>query len=434
MKKIIFTLLILLTLIISCVKEPTKVEIKKTEKGYQLFRNGKPFYIKGAGGSGDLKTLAEYGGNSIRTWGIDEWEETFKIAEKYGLTVFAGLWLDQERQGFDYNDSVAVNKQFESFKEAILKYKDHPALLIWGVGNELDLRYTNKNVWDAVEQVAKFIHEVDGNHPVTTTTAFIEKEEVELIKAKCPHIDLLCINAYAGLPVISGYLKDFGWDGPYILGEWGTFGHWEVPKTKWAEPIEFTSTKKAELYDRTYKEYIVKEQNCIGAYVFLWGTKQERTSTWYGMFLPDGEKTEAVDVVHNLWKGKFPENRSPRLDSLHIDGANAYSSVALEPGSTHNAMVYAVDPENDELKIVWEILEETTDKRTGGDEEEKPPAVEGLIIKSEKSSITFKAPYNKGPYRLFVYVYDQKGSGAHANIPFYVKNAEDNFGLLEMEK
>ena len=168
--------------------------------------------------------------------------------------------------------------------------------------------------------------------------------------------------------------------------------------------------------------------------MFLWGTKQERTSTWYSMFLPNGEKTEAVDVVHNLWKGEFPENRSPSLDSLLIDGANAYTNVALEPGSMHEAMVYTVDPENDELKIAWEILEETTDKRIGGDEEEKPRAVEGLIVKSEKSSITFKAPSNKGPYRLFVYVYDRKGSGAHANIPFYVKNAEDEFGLLEVKK
>lgn len=424
MKIIIVALLIMFTSILSFDKEVNKVEIVKSDKGYQLLRNGEPFYIKGAGGTGDLKTLAEYGGNSIRTWGVDQWHETFYKAEKYGLTVFAGLWLDQERQGFDYSDSAAVRRQFESVKDSILKYKDHPSLLMWGVGNELDLNYTNPAVWDAVEQIAKFIHEVDGNHPVTTTTAFIEKEEVELIKAKCPNIDLLSINAYAGLPVIRSFLKDFGWDGPYILGEWGTFGHWEVPKTKWNEPIEFTSTEKAELYDKTYKENILTDPNCIGSYVFLWGTKQERTSTWYSMFLPDGEKTEAVDVIHKLWKGKFPKNRSPKLDSLQIDFKSANSSITLEPGSIHKAIVYTTDPDNDDLKIVWEFLEETKDKRTGGDEEQKPPAVDGLIVKSDNSSITFKAPINTGAYRLFVYVYDQKGAGAHANLPFYVKQPD----------
>jgi hypothetical protein len=146
------------------------------------------------------------------------------------------------------------------------------------------------------------------------------------------------------------------------------------------------------------------------------------------MFLPDGKKTEAVDVVHNLWKGEFPQNRSPRLDSLLINGNNAYTSVTLNPGSENKAVVYTSDPENDDLKIVWEILEETTDKRTGGDIEEKPPAVEDLIVELKDSIITFNAPLVKGPYRLFVFVYDQNGSGAHANIPFYVKNDEDKYG------
>lgn len=430
MIRIISAVIILLTVFVGCANETSisnKVEIVKTDTGYQLVRNGEPFYIKGAGGTGDLKMLAEYGGNSIRTWGVDQWDETFEQAEKYGLTVFAGLWLDQERQGFDYSDSVAVNKQFQSFKEAILKYKDHPSLLMWGIGNELDLNYSNKKVWDAVEQVASYIKEVDGKHPITTTTAFIEQEEVDLIKAKCPSIDLLSINAYAGVPAISKFLNDFGWDGPYIVAEWGTFGHWEVPNTKWNEPIEFTSSVKAELYDKTYRDHILTDPNCIGAYTFLWGAKQEKTPTWYGMFLPSGEKTEAIDVIHNLFKGEFPENRTPSLDSLTINGANPYTSVILEPGSTNEAIVYTADPENDQLKIVWELLEETTDKRMGGDEENKPNAVSNFIVNSDGAKITFKAPSKKGPYRLFVYVYDQKGSGAHANIPFYVKNDGDTF-------
>jgi hypothetical protein len=112
MKIIIVALLIMFTSILSFDKEVNKVEIVKSDNGFQLLRNGEPFYIKGAGGKGDSKTFAEYGGNSIRTWGVDQWHETFYEAEKYGLTVFAGLWLDQERQGFDYSDSAAVRKQF----------------------------------------------------------------------------------------------------------------------------------------------------------------------------------------------------------------------------------------------------------------------------------------------------------------------------------
>jgi len=255
MKIIIVISLMMSLLLVSCSNQKTqKVEIKKTEMGFQLYRGGKPFYIHGAGIIGHYGLLAEYGGNSIRTWGNSDWEEVFEKAEKYGLTVCAGIWLEQERQGFDYNDEEAVERQFNQIKKSILKYKDRPALLMWGIGNELDLNYTNKKVWDAVEQVAKFIHDVDGSHPTMTTTAFIEKEEVELIKEKCPNIDILCVNAYAGLPVLSKFLKDFGWTGPYVVGEWGPFGHWEVNQTSWNEPIEHTSSEKAALYKKEYLE------------------------------------------------------------------------------------------------------------------------------------------------------------------------------------
>jgi len=412
----------LVFLLISCGQDRIqRVEINKTENGFQLYRGGHPYYIQGAGITGQYDLLAEYGGNSIRTWGVSEWDKVFKHAEKYGLSVCAGIWLEQERQGFDYNDRNAVQKQFEEIKKSILRYKDHPALLMWNIGNELDLDYTNTKVWNAVEEIATYIYEVDGKHPTMTTTAFIEKEEVELIKAKCPHIDILGINAYAGLPVLSDFLRDYGWNGPYIVGEWGPFGHWEVNQTSWQEPIEFTSSEKAELYQKEYVDYIQSDPNCLGSYVFLWGSKQERTATWYSMFLPTGEKTEAIDVIWNLWNGGWPQNRAPRLDSLVLDGRKAAENIIVTPDSKLTAKVAVTDLENDPLKITWEILHETTDKKMGGDREEKPSAVKGLITQQDSTILAFKAPQHEGPYRLFVYVFDQGGSAAHANIPFYVQ-------------
>ncbi len=398
-----------------------KVEVRQTDSGYQLLRDDKPYFIKGAGIEDHYAELADAGGNSIRTWGIDQWEEAFAMAEKYNFTVCAGLWLEQERQGFNYSDADAVAKQFEEFKNAIIKYKDHPNLLLWNVGNELDLNYTNPTVWDAVQQLAAYIHNVDGNHPVTTTTAFIEKDEVDYVKERCPDIDILCINAYGGLPALSQFLKNFGWGKPYFLGEWGTFGHWEVPKTEWGEPVEFTSKEKADLYQQEYNDNIFSDPNCLGGYVFFWGAKQERTPTWYGMFLQDGAKTQAIDVMHHLWKGNWPSDRAPVLDSLRLNGKNAYQSVTIRPDTQHKAEVWVTDPEDRPLMIQWEILHETTDKRTGGDEENKPPVANCTIIKKTDNSLIFSSPSQTGAYRLFIYVYDDNGNAAHANIPFFVK-------------
>ncbi|MFP4547880.1 MAG: glycoside hydrolase family 2 TIM barrel-domain containing protein [Fidelibacterota bacterium] len=425
MKKInLYAIIITVLIITRCGQNNTDVEIVKTESGYQLHRFGEPYYIKGAGIEGHYDILKQAGGNSIRTWGVDAWPEIFQMAEKYDLTVCAGIWLEQERQGFDYSDEAAVADQFERIKQDILEYKDHPQLLMWNVGNELDLDYTDPIVWNAVEQVAAFIKSIDKDHPVTTTTAFIEEEEVELIQERCPSLDLLCINAYAGLPVVSQFLQDFGWDGPYIMGEWGTFGHWEVPKTEWGEPIEFTSKEKAELYQQEYKEHILTEPNCLGAYVFFWGAKQERTPTWYGMFMADGARTQAVDVMYHLWKGEWPADRAPILDSLRIDGLNAHMSITMAKKSMHTAKVWARDPENEDLRFRWEILHETQDKSTGGDEEQKPPQATIGTMTESGNELRFSAPQEPGPYRLFVYVYDPAGNGAHANIPFYVKKQD----------
>ena len=40
----------------------------------------------------------------------------------------------------DYNNEYAVKGQIEYLKNEVLKYKDHPALLVWGIGNEVDLK------------------------------------------------------------------------------------------------------------------------------------------------------------------------------------------------------------------------------------------------------------------------------------------------------
>ena len=76
------------------------VELRQSELGWQLFRGGEPYFIRGAGGLGSLEQLAAAGANSVRTWGgevgilLDE-------AHARGMTVTVGIWLGHERHGFD---------------------------------------------------------------------------------------------------------------------------------------------------------------------------------------------------------------------------------------------------------------------------------------------------------------------------------------------
>lgn len=104
------------------------VTLQKTESGFQLLRNGAPYFIRGAGGDGDRALLAASGGNSIRTWGVDDAQRTLDDAQAHGLTVALGFWMGHERHGFKYDDPRAVKEQLERARAAVLKFKDHPAL------------------------------------------------------------------------------------------------------------------------------------------------------------------------------------------------------------------------------------------------------------------------------------------------------------------
>jgi len=413
---------------ISCAAPPSpvvKVELRQTDGQWRLHRDGEPFYIKGAGIEyGSPEKLKEHGGNSFRTWSTDNGRDTCKeILDKAlanGLCVAMGLDVDHERRGFDYDDEEAVVEQFELLKSQVLEAKDHPALLLWVVGNELNFE-ENPKVWDAVNDLSKMIHEVDPNHPTTTTLAGFQPEMVDQVQTRASDLDFISFQMYYDIINLPKYLRAANWDKPYIVTEWGATGHWECGKTQWGAPLENDSTTKADLYAERYMAVIEPDdQLCLGSYVFLWGNKQERTPTWYGMFLEAGEETAPVDVMHHIWTGAWPDNRSPRLGSLLLDGKPASQSVRLRVGQTYDARVAARDSDGDTLTYRWEVMEESTSDNVGGDAEHKPPHVPGLIEDPGVSRISMRAPDQPGAYRLFAYVYDGKGHAAHANIPFHV--------------
>lgn len=408
------------------IEKPAKVTLTNTDGKFQLLVNGEPFYIKGAGLEfGNIAAVAKHNGNSFRTWRTENGKQTGKEildeAHKNGLMVTMGIEVERERHGFDYNDSIAVKKQLERIKSEVMALKDHPALLIWGIGNELNLRYTNPKVWDAVNDISKMIHEVDPNHLTTTMLAGISQNEVTLIKEKCPDIDILSVQMYGDLPNLPKLIREFGWEGPYMVTEWGATGHWEVPTTTWKAPIEENSTLKAANYLKRYKGGIEADSlQCIGSYVFLWGNKQERTPTWYGIYLEDGKETESVDVMHFVWNNKWPDNRTPQIVSYTINGKTSYENVMMEAGKSYTASLKISDFENDAIKYSWEILPESVELSDGGDLEARPKSVAIDIVNQKDGELTFKSPV-AGIYRLFVYADDGNGHAATANIPFMVK-------------
>ena len=119
-------------------QDSIRVEVVKTSDGWQMVRGGKPYFIKGVGGEASKQLLVQYGGNSFRTWGADRLATELEEAQKLGLTVTAGMWLGHKRHGFDYHNAQQVKAQFEKAREIVLSYRNHPALLMWAIGNEME--------------------------------------------------------------------------------------------------------------------------------------------------------------------------------------------------------------------------------------------------------------------------------------------------------
>jgi len=417
-----FLLLTFLLLVCSIQAQVVKVEITQSTSGtWQLMRGGKPYYIRGAGGDTHLDKLVSMGGNSIRTWSTDNAKEILDAAQAKGLTVMMGLWVQHERHGFDYNDQEKIAAQLEGFRKVVTDLKDHPALLLWGVGNEVDLDYKNTNVWDAINQIAQMIHQVDPNHPTCTVTAGLDKEEVRLINEKAPAIDIYGINTYGDLGNVKAGIRAAGWKGPYIISEWGPNGHWEVSKTKWGAPVEQSSSEKAKSYAERYTSYIAGDaEKCIGSYVFLWGQKQETTSTWYGLFSEKGESCEALDKLETIWTGKKPINQAPILDSVIVDKHIKGENILISAEAPFDVFAKAADPDGDDIRFLWQIIPESTDIRSGGDAESAPKALSGLMIRKKGNTAKLRAPQKEGAYRLFLTLTDGNGHYGYSNIPFYV--------------
>ena len=397
------------------------VSIQKNKNNYKLYRNGLPYYIKGAGGFSYYDKLKQCGGNSVRLWTTDGAKEYLDKAQQLGLTVNLGIYMKPERHGFNYDDQEAVQKQFEEIKKQILVFKDHPALLIWGIGNELDLFAKKFSVWNAVNDVAKFIHEVDPNHPVTTTLAGADKEHIPQLIKRCPELDILSINAYKDLPYVKSKISKYGWKGPYIIGEWGATGYWESDTVPWGAFIEETSSQKAKVCEERYKSIVTDSNRCLGSYVYYWGNKQERTHTLLSLFLVNGEQMEPLDVIQKSWTGKFPVNKSPTISPINIDNLNSKKGIYLTAGTIHAATAEAKDPDNDVLLYRWEIYFESNEKKVGGDNETYPKMIDGLILEEKEKQISFKVPEREGAYRMFVYAFDGNNHAATANVPFFVK-------------
>lgn len=401
---------------------PSKVEIRKVERPdgtgvtYELLRNGEPYYIKGVGAKYNLEDVAKAGANSIRTWDAKEIGPLLDQAHELGLTVIVGIWLPH---GIDYGDPEATKETTEKAVKYVGQYKDHPAVLMWGLGNEMESSRNNEKVFQYINELSQKVKALDPNHPTITVISYPNMYKVVNFMKYCPDVDVLGPNIY-GEDIRSAIerLRTFGMTKPFIIPEFGPTGQWDS-KTDWGAPPEMTSTEKAECYIRHYFDPILAEKGwCLGSYVFYWqyDPADREWPSWYSMVDPRGPRYAAADAMTYAWTGQWPDNRAPEIVFLRSDADQQY----IKPGSEFAVNLVVSDPDNDPIRIEWVLgLDHEAGGGLSGKLAEKIPESEFIVGESGKQ-IVVRAPKADGAYRLQVFIFDDHNRAARASFPFYV--------------
>ena len=433
---------------------PHVVRVTGAPGDWHLSVDGKPFIARGAGGGGSKAILASLGANSFRTWGSDEMMAELDEGERNGLLVTLGHWL-HSTEYFTYEDREKNEEQTRKILERVRIGKDHPALLMWAIGNEMEShRPHSRALWAYIDDLARRIKEIDPNHPVMTVLVEAWPEKMALIEELCPHLDLVGINSYAGAPSLPQRLRDCGFTKPYMVTEFGPPLHSDhnadwIGVADFGSPYELSSTQKVGWYLRTAALPDGAEKGrCLGTYAFTWGYKVEATPTWFGLQLPDETLTEAAIALSEKNWGGHPANHAPTLTPISeiykakvaaareagktadeiaaladVWPAMALSTEKPAEGATATARVSASDPDGDALEYVWSLLPECSEYGLNGTGISLPAPIDGAIVAGQGTpEATVKLP-GGGKFRLFCHIYDlggngrRKGTVAYANRP-----------------
>jgi hypothetical protein len=160
----------------------------------------------------DFPLIRQMNANTIRTWGKvgqtsfldDAWNNGTKP-----IRVIMGYWMGSEKDYTNVTVRNAIKADFNSYVQA---YKNHPAVLVWAIGNEENHFYGTNNARHAayfslVNEMAQNAYAIEGAnyHPVMAI-ALEFPNQMDTVgnsaggsnDSSIPYVDMWGINHYPG--------------------------------------------------------------------------------------------------------------------------------------------------------------------------------------------------------------------------------------------
>ncbi|GFM97357.1 discoidin domain-containing protein [Streptomyces fulvorobeus] len=396
------------------------VRVTGSQGNWQLTVGGTPYTVKGltwgpaiADAPKYLPDVRSMGVNTIRTWGTDAGTKPLlDSAAANGLRVVNGFWLQPgggPGSGGCANyvtDTAYKNTMLTDISKWVETYRSHPATLMWNVGNESVLGLQNcysgteleaqRNAYTTfVNDVAKKIHTIDPDHPVTSTDAWTGAWPY--YKRNAPDLDLYSMNAYGDICGVEQDWVEGGYTKPYLITEAGPAGEWEVPDDANGVPDEPTDVQKAAGYTKAWDCVTGHQGVALGATLFHYGTEHDFGGVWFNL-VPNGLKRLSYYAVKKAYAGSTAgDNTPPVITNMTVSPASAAPA-----GGEFTVRADIRDPEGDPVvnKIYLSGNYASGDKRL----------VEAQWRSTGNGTFAVTAPEKLGVWKVYIQAEDGRGN------------------------
>lgn len=353
--------------ILDSVNQPLGLRTVKFDPERGLFLNGEQVFPRGASmhqdrpikgwaisaadQRQDFDVLQDLGANAVRLAHYQHDDYSYDLADARGIVVWAEIPLINKVSfdGSPANAALTANAR-QQLTELVRQNYNHPSIVVWSIGNEVDLTATMTKGPSRPTALLKSLNELAQHEDPSRATTLADCCEIGNADMKSKSREPL-----VGITETLGYNRYFGW----YTGEVSDFGrmlddaharHPELPLsvseygagaalTQHTDdaaggPINFHGRPHPEEYQNWYHE---KSWAALAPRRYLWGAFIWNLFDFASDYRQEGDLTDIND------KGLVSYDRDIRKDAYYFYRANWSSQPTLHlTGRRYADRAYAV--------------------------------------------------------------------------------------------
>jgi len=428
-KILIAALLLLINVFHSKITAQTT--ILKSEKGWTLLVNEKPFKVKGVtfGYDKDVSSYDQYfkdlqflGVNTIRIWATNKnTKDLLDAAQRYGIKILVGIWMRHGRPGMEDDDHFNYLEDIEGmetmYRDAIAvvqRYKEHPAVLSWAIGNEVYLNTATNPEKEAysklLERICSNIKKIDKNHLITSVEAWTFG--LDWWQRFVPSIDIYGLNCYGpGANILQDELNKRNIDKPYIITEFGVTGEWDSQEDKNGVIVEPDDQQKYTAITKGYTDWIYNKASCLGVYFFHYADGDQFIAPWLFTHYKRSYRPQYW-AIREAYTGKTPTNYTPVISNFSLP------EETIPSGNWIPVSLEVSDQEDENLTISFEYNQRTGSRKRR--DQINPLQYRGSL----KDGFEILLPQEDGAIKIYTIATDTHNNAAIASTSIVVTDKE----------